>query len=174
MKIYKTSKHSPIIFDEHSDDKSFDLSPTLHSNYLTSSGLNSANENYGIEHIELSTKVYLRDKNVLIHEGCIAFYYKYPYRFAGAAIICHKKVSKLNLMDYYALVFNDGLSSTEKTILNKFLRRYNITRKNVINLNKKEFMKEVLWPIELNILDWNKEVQLEMSNKFIKTLRENV
>ncbi len=174
--IYKTSKHNPIIFDDNPDKSSFDLSKTDNLDWLTLSDLNNKNERYGIENIRLSTKVKLRDKNVFIHKGCIAFSYKnsYPEKFSGAAIICHKRTGNLNFMVHYALVFSDGLSSTEKTILNKFLKRYDITRKNVINLDRKEFTKELLWPVEINILDWNKEIQLEMSSKFIKELREKV
>jgi hypothetical protein len=81
--------------------------------------------------------------------------------------ICEDKDKTL-----YALVFNEISSPTVKTIINKFIAKYGIKRKNIKLLDFTEMSKELLFPITITMDDWESSVQKEVSNNFIKSKKQ--
>lgn len=173
MKIYKTNKSLPIVFEHESfkDSILVDLKyehSVSWGNWSTLKDikedlpylLNSINDN--------STKVtrkYTRMYITLMLRGILCIREK-DYSVDYVSIVCKENNKLVAYITSSESIFD--VPATIITLSNKFVKAYGVKLKDFQYMEKAEFIKKFCLPFELTLEDYSKEYQKEISSNFLK------
>ena len=166
--IYKTKETVPLIFDYYPDTYVVDLydelswlevGKTFKSHWHNQAELNS----YFIDFDQTVFNVFsLRNGRLVMGKGIISF--------ENLRGIIYKENGELK----GAIAYNRHISSSSRTIVNKFFKSYGIKLKDVIALSPKDFANKFLFPVRFGINDLHPNVQKTISSEFLKQEREKI
>lgn len=167
MKIYKTKKYSPIIFDYVEEDFVINfldyyeskLYPDLITQRRTLKEINGEINNLD------KTKMYKfwsRNVTFIVEHGIF-----YTVWGLGPVGLVYKDKDKDEL---HAAYFGNT-SPAITTIVNKYFKSYGVKQKNIHYVNTHEFYSMFTIPVSFGLADMNLDVQKEISSKFLEEMR---
>lgn len=162
MKIYRKLKQFPIIFESEDlkNQNYFTISDSLRYNIY--SDLKEVNSNIE-HHINTESNIRTRMYRLNFMRGLLLI----GEFSTHTLVIIYREDNELRA--YYTSSFSQlNIPTSIITIINKFVKSHEVKLKNLLFIEKSEFIAKFCIPYEINLNDYDEEVQKKISSEFIK------